>query len=209
MTQCVAELEGQVSPEFLQCQIEVGTQVCQTVAEAGAGSRPSAHCDRPHCRRTRTGAACGFLPPVRRLAQAAFHGQTALPGTGARSRRRGRRMLICGMHVHVGIDDDETRIDLMSQLPYFLPHLLALSTSSPYLEGRRYRAQRLPADGVRQSAPDRIASAVFLLVGIQALCADHHQQRPDRGLHQDLVGPQALRPVSHAGIANLRCLAAA
>jgi gamma-glutamyl:cysteine ligase YbdK (ATP-grasp superfamily) len=79
-----------------------------------------------------------------------------------------RRMLICGMHVHVGIDDDETRIDLMAQFPYFLPHLLALSTSSPYLEGRRYRAEFLQADGVRQSAQDRLATAVFFLVGISS-----------------------------------------
>ncbi|RMF01917.1 MAG: carboxylate-amine ligase, partial [Alphaproteobacteria bacterium] len=46
-----------------------------------------------------------------------------------------RRMMICGMHVHVGIDDDELRIDLMNQATYFLPHLLALSTSSPFWQG--------------------------------------------------------------------------
>ena len=47
----------------------------------------------------------------------------------------GRRLVICGMHVHVGIEDAELRIDLMSQVAYFLPHLLALSTSSPFWEG--------------------------------------------------------------------------
>ena len=46
-----------------------------------------------------------------------------------------RRLLICGMHVHVGIDDDELRIDLMNQVSYFLPHLLMLSTSSPFWRG--------------------------------------------------------------------------
>jgi carboxylate-amine ligase len=46
-------------------------------------------------------------------------------------------MMICGMHVHVGIDDDELRIDLMNQARYFLPHLLALSCSSPFWEGER------------------------------------------------------------------------
>jgi len=48
-----------------------------------------------------------------------------------------RRMMICGMHVHVGIDDDELRIDLMNQMSYFLPHLLALSCSSPFWEGEQ------------------------------------------------------------------------
>jgi carboxylate-amine ligase len=46
-----------------------------------------------------------------------------------------RRLVICGMHVHVGIDDDELRIDLLGQAAYFLPHLLALSTSSPFWQG--------------------------------------------------------------------------
>jgi len=47
----------------------------------------------------------------------------------------GRRLIICGMHVHVGIDDDDLRIDLLGQASYFLPHLLALSTSSPFWQG--------------------------------------------------------------------------
>src|SRR3546814_20996654 len=46
-----------------------------------------------------------------------------------------RRLLICGMHVHVGLDDDELRMDLMQQIAYFLPPLLALSTSSPFWPG--------------------------------------------------------------------------
>jgi len=48
-----------------------------------------------------------------------------------------RRMVICGMHVHAGIEDQDLRIDLMNQIRYFLPHLLTLSTSSPFW-GSRY-----------------------------------------------------------------------
>jgi carboxylate-amine ligase len=66
------------------------------------------------------------------------------------------------MHVHVGIDDDELRIDLMNQMSYFLPHLLALSCSSPFWHGRdtglkSYRLtifDALPRTGV----PERFAS---------------------------------------------------
>jgi carboxylate-amine ligase len=46
-----------------------------------------------------------------------------------------RRLVISGMHVHVCIDDEDLRIDLMNQVVYFLPHLLALSTSSPFWAG--------------------------------------------------------------------------
>jgi len=40
------------------------------------------------------------------------------------------------MHVHIGIEDEDLRIDLLGQLSYFLPHLLALSASSPFWQGR-------------------------------------------------------------------------
>lgn len=39
------------------------------------------------------------------------------------------------MHIHVEVGDDDLRIDLMNQMSYFLPHLLALTTSSPYWAG--------------------------------------------------------------------------
>jgi carboxylate-amine ligase len=67
-----------------------------------------------------------------------------------------RRLVICGMHVHVCLEDNEERIDLMNQARYFLPHLLVLSTSSPFLEGedtglKSYRLaafQSLPRTGL-------------------------------------------------------------
>ena len=46
-----------------------------------------------------------------------------------------RRLVTCGMHVHIGIEDPDLRIDMMNQIKYFLPHLLAFSTSSPYWDG--------------------------------------------------------------------------
>jgi len=67
-----------------------------------------------------------------------------------------RQLVICGMHVHVGIEADHLRIDLMNQVKYFLPHLLALSTSSPFWDGvltglHAYRLvifQNLPRTGI-------------------------------------------------------------
>ena len=46
-----------------------------------------------------------------------------------------RQLVICGMHVHVGIEDPHLRIDLMNQVKYMLPHMLALSASSPFWNG--------------------------------------------------------------------------
>lgn len=49
--------------------------------------------------------------------------------------RVAQQLMICGMHVHVGIEDPDLRIDLMNQVKYLLPHMLALSSSSPFWDG--------------------------------------------------------------------------
>ncbi len=135
MAECERELEGKVSPEFLQCQIEVGTGVCSNITEARA--------DLAHLRSTiaRIAANHGLAPlAVSAHPFADWHKQSFTDKERYRALEKdlagvARRMLICGMHVHVGLDDDELRIDLMNQFRYFLPHLLALSTSSPFWGG--------------------------------------------------------------------------
>ncbi len=47
-----------------------------------------------------------------------------------------RSLVIFGLHVHVAIPDQEQRIEVLNEARYFLPHLLALSTSSPFWMGR-------------------------------------------------------------------------
>jgi carboxylate-amine ligase len=135
MEACKAELEGQVSPEFLNCQIEIGTTVCHNVAEARD--------DLKRLRATVARVAGQYnLAPI----AASCHPFSDWRNQHHTDKQRYnelrddlagvvRRMLICGMHVHVGIDDPDQRIDLMNQLKYFLPHLLALSCSSPFWQG--------------------------------------------------------------------------
>jgi carboxylate-amine ligase len=127
--------EGQVSPEFLRSQLEVGTRVCSSLGEARA--------QLAHLRATVAEVADAHgLAPI----AASTHPFAMWDAQKTTDRERyqtlfrdlqgvGRRLVICGLHVHVGIDDDELRIDLMNQASYFLPHLLALSTSSPFWQG--------------------------------------------------------------------------
>ncbi len=135
MEECQALLEGQVSPEFLRSQIEVGTRICHNLKEV-----------REELRRLRSAvaevAARHGLAPIAASTHpfAAWWEQMHTDKERYRVLARDmagvvRRLVICGMHVHVGIDDDDLRIDLMSQVRYFLPHLLALSTSSPFWQG--------------------------------------------------------------------------
>jgi glutamate---cysteine ligase / carboxylate-amine ligase len=73
-----------------------------------------------------------------------------------------RSLLIFGLHVHIGMPDRQSTIDIMNAARYFLPHLLALSTSSPFWTGRdtglkSYRTaifRRFPRTGV----PDHFGS---------------------------------------------------
>ncbi|MDF1871555.1 carboxylate-amine ligase [Vannielia sp.] len=136
MEDCTTELADQVSPEFLQCQIEIGTRKCATIAEA-----------RDDLKRLRSAVSrCAARYNLAPIATACHpfadwkdqhHTDRARYNT-LRDDLGGvvRRMLICGMHVHVGIDNDDLRADLLPQLSYFLPHLLALSASSPFWQGQ-------------------------------------------------------------------------
>ena len=135
LAECERRLVGQVTPEFLRSQIEVQTTPHRTVGEARA--------DLARLRRTIAEVAAPYgLAPV----AAATHPFADWSGQKATDRARyralesdlqgvARRLMICGLHVHVGIEDDELAIDLMNQVGYFLPHLLALSTSSPFWRG--------------------------------------------------------------------------
>ncbi|TGN49097.1 carboxylate-amine ligase, partial [Paracoccus liaowanqingii] len=130
------DLGDQVSPEFLRCQIEIGTPVAPDIRQAGDLLR--------HLRaRVAARAAEHGLAPISAschpFADWRQQDHTDKDRYNQLSRDMGgvaRRMLICGMHVHVGISDPAQRIDLMGQMAYFLPHLLALSASSPFWMGQ-------------------------------------------------------------------------
>jgi carboxylate-amine ligase len=135
LADCEALLAGQVGPEFLRSQIEVGTRVCTNLAEARADL----------CRLRSTVAEVAARHGMAPIA-AATHPFARWDAQKTTERRRyadlqddlqgvGRRLAICGLHVHIGLPDNELRIDLLNQATYFLPHLLALSTSSPFWRG--------------------------------------------------------------------------
>jgi len=136
MRACEQDLEGQVSPEFLNCQIEIGTKVCATIAEAREDLKRLRRTVARHAREHNLApiaASCHPFSDWRAQTQTDKQRYNELQDDLAGVVRR---MLICGMHVHVGIDPPDRRIDLMNQFNYFLPHLLALSCSSPYWQGQ-------------------------------------------------------------------------
>lgn len=147
---------SQVSPEFLRSQIEIGTRPLDSFKDA-----------RRELGRLRQVVADVVARHGLSLLASGTH-PFAQPGeteTTDKERYKGldrdlagaiRGLAVCGMHVHAGIEDEDLRIDLMNQARYFLPHLLTLSTSSPFWRGidtglKSYRLtvmSRLPRSGL-------------------------------------------------------------
>ncbi len=135
MQDCSDALGGKVSPEFLRCQVEVGTGVCTTIAEAREDLRKLRGTVAEVAGRyglSPLAISCHPTAEWRKQQHTDKERYNLLEHDLAGV---ARRLLISGMHVHVGIEDDELRIDLMNQVSYFLPHLLALSCSSPFWRG--------------------------------------------------------------------------
>ncbi len=137
MPACEKRLGARVTGEFLKAQLEIGTGVCRTIKEARV--------ELAELRSVIVEEAGKFdLAPIAASTHpfAAWRQQLHTPKErydllAHDLQAVGRRLLICGMHVHVGIEDPDLRIDMMNQASYFLPHLLALSTSSPFWAGEK------------------------------------------------------------------------
>jgi carboxylate-amine ligase len=131
----IDESVGLVTAEFLRSQIEVGTAVCHSIKEVREKLA------KLRLEVARAANAHGLAPVA--VSTHPFAEWSALHHTDKERynllaedmQAVARRLLICGMHVHVGIADDDLRTDLLGQIVYFLPHLLALSTSSPFWRG--------------------------------------------------------------------------
>jgi carboxylate-amine ligase len=129
-------LREQIKPEMHQSIIEVGTNPVRTVQEA-----------RDEVLRLRGTIAALAAENGLKIAAAGTHPfsswmkQEITPfdrykGVVDEMQDLALQLLIFGMHVHVGMPSNETAIEIMSVARYFLPHLLALSTSSPFWMGR-------------------------------------------------------------------------
>ena len=149
-------LQDQIKPEFMQSQVEVGSHICRNIREL-----------RQEVIRLRQAVADLAQNNGLRIAAASTHPFSSWMDQQITAGERytklqsdmalvGRQMLIFGMHVHVGIEDRELLIDVMNQARYFLPHLLALSSSAPFWQGqdtglKSYRSvifESLPRTGI-------------------------------------------------------------
>ena len=164
----------QLKREMMQSVVEAGTKICADIGEA-----------RDEIVTLRGSIAALLRPAGLRIASAGTHPFSHWQDQQVTEAERYkileeelqdviRELLIFGLHVHVGIPDRELRIEVMNEARYFLPHLLAISTSSPFWLTRitglkSYRQiiwQRFPRTGIPPefSSYDEYENFVELLV---------------------------------------------
>ncbi len=176
-----ALLKEQVKPEMHQSVVEVGTCVCKNIKEAKEGVK--------ELRREMIGLA---KENGLRLAAAATHPfadwrvQEIYPDDRYRQiveemQMVARANLIFGLHVHIGIEDREAMIHLMNAARYFLPHILALSTNSPFWLGmntgfKSYRCKvfdRFPRTNIPDYFPSWGEYENFINLLVRTNCIDN------------------------------------
>ncbi len=128
--------EDQVKAEMHQAVVEVGTGICRNTTEARA--------DLANLRKTISQVAASFNLRIGASGTHPFsHWEKQLITDAPRYNQivnelqeAARSNLIFGLHVHVGMEDRELGIHIANSMRYFLPHIYALSTNSPFWEGR-------------------------------------------------------------------------
>jgi glutamate---cysteine ligase / carboxylate-amine ligase len=139
-------LAEQVKPEMHQSVIEIGTGVCENIRHARRDLRSIRRHMITLARENGLRISGGGTHPF-----ALWREQEIYPDERYRTivedlKQVARANLIFGLHIHIGVEDRETAIQIMNGARYFLPHILALSTSSPFWQGydsglRSYRCK--------------------------------------------------------------------
>ncbi|MGI8432232.1 MAG: carboxylate-amine ligase [Chthoniobacterales bacterium] len=174
-------LKEQIKPEMHQSVVELGTDVCGSIHDA-----------REQVIRLRSELAAMAAKGGLKIASAGTHpfshwfDQHITEGERYATivkdlQQVARANLIFGLHVHVGIPDRATAIHVMNQMRYFLPHLYALSTNSPFWVGRNtglkgYRLkvfERFPRTGTPDAFESISEYEDFLKLLIKTGCVDN------------------------------------
>ena len=127
---------GRIGREFLQAQIEVATEPHHEVGEA-----------RTELKRLRQNVAAAAAAHGLTILACGTHPSARWPDAVQSPKDRythvmdvlqmiGQRNMLCGMHVHVEFPDPARRVDVMTRMLPYLPLFIALSTSSPFWQGR-------------------------------------------------------------------------
>lgn len=128
-------LGEKVKPEMIQSMIEVGTGVCANIQEAREDITKLRCIISSLARKKGLEIVAASTHPFSKWADQEIFDDAHYEYLVQELQMVARSLLIFGVHVHVGIKDLERRIQIMNAARYFLPHMLAMTTSSPFWLG--------------------------------------------------------------------------
>lgn len=128
-------LGEKVKPEMIQSMIEVGTGVCHNIQEAREDISKLRCIISSLARKKGMEIVAASTHPFSKWADQEIFDDEHYAFLIQELQMVARSLLIFGVHVHVGIEDKDRQIQIMNAARYFLPHILAMSTSSPFWLG--------------------------------------------------------------------------
>ena len=139
-------LSERVKPEMHQSVVEIGTGVCENIGKAREDLRSIRSQMINLARENGLRISGGGTHPFAHWQDQEIYPDERYHTIVEDLKTVARGNLIFGLHIHIGIEDRETAIQIMNGARYFLPHLLAISTSSPFWQGfdsglRSYRCK--------------------------------------------------------------------
>lgn len=174
-------LREQIKPEMHQSIVEVGTPVCRTVQEARAEVSRLRGVIAALAAQNNLRIVAAGTHPISSWMEQEITPFERYKGVVEEMQQLALQLLIFGMHVHVGMPSNDTTVQVMNVARYFLPHLLALSTSSPFWMGRHtgfqsYRAavfSNFPRTGIPPSFVSYAEYEAYVNTLIETGCIDN------------------------------------
>ena len=128
-------LGEKIKPEMIQSMIEVGTGICHNIQEAREDLTKLRCIISSLAKKKGMVIAAASTHPFSKWSEQAIYDDERYEFLVQELQMVARSLLIFGLHVHVGIVDLDRRIQIMNAARYFLPHVLAMTTSSPFWLG--------------------------------------------------------------------------
>ena len=174
-------LQERVKAEMHQSVVEVGTGVCKTIKEAKAEVKMLRRDIIRLANESGLRLASVATHPFSDWRTQEIHPDERYKNIVEDMQLVARANLIFGLHVHIGIEDRETAIHMMNHARYFLPHLLALSTNSPFWLGmntglKSYRCKvfdKFPRTNIPDYFPSWGEYENFIKLLIKTNCIDN------------------------------------
>ena len=128
-------LGEKIKPEMIQSMVEVGTGVCANIQEARDDISKLRCIISELARRKGMAIVAASTHPFSKWSEQEIYDGDRYRLLVDELQMVARSLLIFGVHVHVGVPDLDRRIHIMNAARYFLPHVLAMTTSSPFWLG--------------------------------------------------------------------------